>query len=138
MNSCSSRYTEGPMKSGRPLPEAISRRYTRISRSFGDAQYDPASRLLRFTGFVRSWRGPECHMTRDSLYYARILLDGRDPAELDRACGIIEAVLGTQVTREGSAVRGNFPWAAEDKEEEIWDPNWACFNAQTIIEILHW
>lgn len=126
------------MKSSRPVPESIVRRYTRISRSFGDAQYDPAAKLLRFTGFVRAWRGPECHMTRDSLYYARILLDGRDPAELEKACGIVSAVLATQVTREGSPVRGNFPWAAEDQEAEVWDPNWACFNAQTIIEILHW
>ncbi len=126
------------MSTPRPALEPVMRRYARIGRSFGDAQYDPAARLLRFTGFLRSWRGPECHMTRDSLYYARILLDGRDPADLDRAVGIIGAVLGTQVTREGADARGNFPWAAEDKEEEIWDPNWACFNAQTIVELLHW
>ncbi len=120
------------------LTESLRHRYYAISRTWGEAQYDPAARLLRFTGFLRSWAGPDKHMTRDSLYFARILLDARADADNARAAGIIEAVLAAQVTREGSPVRGNFPWAAEDAEDQVWDPNWACFNAQTLLELLHW
>jgi len=120
------------------LTESLRHRYYAIGRNWGEAQYDPAARLLRFTGFLRSWAGPEHHMTRDSLYFARILLDARNDAENARAAEIIGAVVKTQITREESPVRGNFPWAAEDAEDQVWDPNWACFNAQTLLELLNW
>ena len=116
--------------------ESLRGLYLRIGRGWGEANYDPAARLLNFTGFVRAWGGPGTHMTRDSLYFARILLDTRDETQVARAGGIVEAVLDTQVTRDGSPCRGNFPWCAEDPEEKVWDPNWACFNAQTLIELL--
>lgn len=119
-------------------PESLLGRYHGWGRAWGDRWYDPAARLLAFSGPARDGSGPGQHMTRDSLYYARVLLDGRREEDTGKATGIIEAVLATQVTREGSPVRGNFPWAAEAPEEKVWDPNWACFNAQTMLELLHW
>ena len=106
--------------------------YHRIARGFGETTWDPAVHLL--TDPTR----PGKHLTRDSLYFARILLDLRDEAQAARATPVVDAVLATQVTRAGSEWLGNFPWGAEDAEAEIWDPNWACFNAQTLLELLVW
>jgi len=115
-----------------PADDPIPSRYRRIARGFGETFWDPAANLLRDPA------RPGKHLTRDSLYFARVLLDLRDEAQVARAAGIIGAVLATQVTREGSEVRGNFPWGAEDGEAGTWDPNWACFNAATLIELLVW
>jgi hypothetical protein len=112
-------------------------KYHRAGKAWGEGKLDPAVHLLHFDRFLKSWK-PGVHMTRDSLYFGRVLLDGGEPADLPRAEKVIQAVLDTQVKREGSPAQGNFPWGAEDREEEIWDPNWACFHAQTLLEILHW
>ena len=116
-----------------PLAEdSIPSQYRRIARGFGETFWDEEARLLRDPG------RPGKHLTRDSLYFARILLDLREEPQSARAAGIVDAVLATQITREGSEHRGNFPWGAEDGEAGTWDPNWACFNAQTLLEILVW
>lgn len=112
------------------ISETIQRRYYRIGRDWGEKNYDSAAGLVR--------AGSGRHSTRESLYFARVLLDSRDDAEIGRAAGLIEGALAGQVTREGSAVRGNFPRCVEDTEEAIWDPNWACFNTQTLLELLAW
>src|SRR5947209_532075 len=108
--------------------DPLSLHYQRLSLSWGFERYDPAAKLLRAPAFVREFPSHGRHMTRDSLYFARILLDTGDAAELARGCGIVDAVIATQVTREASAARGNFPWFAEDGEQGAWDPNWAAFN----------
>ncbi|MEK7474787.1 MAG: hypothetical protein AAB152_04040 [Candidatus Coatesbacteria bacterium] len=115
------------------LPDdTIPSLYRRIARGFGETFWDEGARLLRDPG------RPGKHLTRDSLYFARVLLDLRDEVQSARAAGIVDAVLDTQVTREGSEHCGNFPWGAEDGEAGTWDPNWACFNAATLLELLVW
>src|SRR5437867_828960 len=101
-----------------PFPnDKLSLRYHRISRAWGDARYDPKVCLLTVP-FVREVPSNGRHITRDSLYYARILLDtGEEEAAIARACSILDAVIATQVTRDGSPVRGNFPWFAEEGEQ---------------------
>jgi hypothetical protein len=112
--------------------------YHRWGRAAGERRFDPARNLLHAAAFTREIRSEGRHLTRDSMYFARILLDTGEEHEIDRACRIIEAVMATQVIREGSPVRGNFPWFAEDGEAQVWDPNWACFIGQTLLEILRW
>ena len=100
-----------------------------IGRRYLDAGYDPAAKLIR--------RGT-AHFVRESAYYAYGLLLTGDPADRARAADILPQVLAAQDTRADSPSRGAFLWKAEDRWEDLKNPdlNSAAFVGLALADVV--
>lgn len=85
----------------RHLRDAALTRYTDL--------YDPARGMVASVTETGTY-----HPTRESLKYARVLLQRNDAGDADRADALIRAVLATQEREPGNPHAGNFPWMADD------------------------
>ena len=84
-------------------------------------------------------RGMVAHPTRESLSYAHLLLEAADPARLERAQRVIEAVIAAQDTDPSSKTFGLWGYYLEEPPQKMSPPdfNWADFNGATLALILH-
>jgi len=92
------------------ISEPVRLRYMRIGRAWGSANWDPEAAL------IRSPSG-DGHLVRESLCFARILLDHREQESVGKAAATIRAALAKGGVTEGTGGR---------------------FAAQTLIELLNW
>ena len=105
--------------------------------------FDPGCGLVRLPaygmGYHTRFKGGEMvHPTRESMEYARLLLERSDPEGWERAALIISKVLPLQDLRDGSLYRGVWPWFAEEPVSEMSPPdrNWADFIGAQLCEML--
>jgi hypothetical protein len=90
-------------------------------------------------GYHTRFKGGEAvHPTRESMEYARMLLERPDSEGWKRAALVISNVLPLQETREDDLYRGVWPWFAEEPVSEMSPPdrNWADFIGAQLCEML--
>jgi hypothetical protein len=90
-------------------------------------------------GYHTRFKGGEAvHPTRESMEYARMLLERADSEGWNRAALVISNVLPLQETREDDLYRGVWPWFAEEPASEMSPPdrNWADFIGAQLCEML--
>ncbi len=90
--------------------------------------YDPARGMIASVTETGTY-----HPTRESLKYARALLQRNDAGHATRADALIHAVLATQEREPGNPHAGNFPWMADDGY--IADLNAAEFCLESLVAI---
>ncbi len=106
------------------------------------AQYDPAEKMIRrpfsSPGYHTTLKGGDVHPTRDSLRYARAILDLGDPAMDRRAFDIIERVVGLQDQDPTHKTYGIWSWFMDEPLEKMSPPdwNWADFCGRELLEVI--
>ena len=87
-------------------------------------------------------RSMTVHQTRESLDYAELLLEDRSAnrdKSFDRAVKIIDRVLLLQETKADNKYQGLWSYYLEEPLDKMSppDPNWADFNGEHLLLILH-
>ena len=106
-----------------------------------DRGYDPAERMLRASfsspGYHTTLTSGTVHRTRESLEYAVALLDSGEADRLERACAILERVIGLQDQDPSSRTYGIWPWFLEEPLEKMSPPdwNWADFCGTQLLQV---
>ncbi len=105
--------------------------------------YDPQRRLYGQKAHTPGYHsrlpdGTWAHFTRENLAIASRLLASDDSACVERACGVIEAVLAHQDTDPLNPTYGIWPWAVEEPLAEMAPPdwNWADFCGALLADML--
>jgi len=132
------------------LPTLTEAQYLRLRRylDLTEADYDPAERMLAATFFatgksyhttLSSGIPHRVHRTRETLNYAVALFDAGDPAERERALGILDRMLSLQDTDPASRTYGIWSWFLEEPLSKMAPPdwNWADFCGAQLLEIAH-
>ena len=105
-------------------------------------QYDPAEKMIRrpfsSPGYHTTLKGGDVHPTRDSLRYARAILDLGDPAMDRRAFDILERVIGLQDQNPASKTYGIWSWFMDEPLEKMSPPdwNWADFCGRELLQVI--
>ena len=87
-------------------------------------------------------RSMTVHQTRESLDYAELLLEDQSAnrfKSFDRAVKILDRVLSLQETKADSKYQGLWSYYLEEPLDKMSppDPNWADFNGEHLLLILH-
>jgi hypothetical protein len=113
-------------------------------KELGDRYYDPDDKLLTIpigqNVHVEYLAPGVRHCTRESLYYALVLLQIGGAENESRAAGIIERVVDVQEQSDPeNPLYGLWHYYAEESvlTWPIPDSNWAAFNGLTLLVIWH-
>jgi hypothetical protein len=114
--------------------------------AYGDQWFDPQVGLLwnPAGSLAPAVRDATVHLLPQSAWYAFGLLERNSPGDRERAVAVIDAILGHQYDRPGTAWHGTFSQVAErpepregaDREWVDYDPNWRQFIGTTLVLVL--